>query len=122
MIIQSAIDFNLNTSILDPDPDAPCKNLIDQFTVGPLTDYDTVYDFGKDCDLITIEIENVNVDALKQLESEGKKVYPQPDIIKLIQDKVDQKLFYENHGIPTSPFRRESARCRATAASTSWRR
>ena len=104
MIIQSAIDFNLNISILDPDPEAPCKDLIANFKVGKLTDYDTVYEFGKNCDLITIEIENVNVDALFRLQTEGKKVFPQPEIIKLIQDKADQKKFYQDHAIPTSSF------------------
>ena len=104
MIIQSAIDFNLNISILDPDPEAPCKNLTSNFQVGKLTDFDTVYEFGKNCDLITIEIENVNVDALAKLQEEGKKVFPQPDVIRLIQDKVDQKQFYKQHGIPTSYF------------------
>ena len=105
MIIQSSIDFNLNISILDPDPEAPCKNLTSNFQVGKLTDFDTVYRFGKECNLITIEIENVNVEALKRLSDEGKRVYPQPDIIGLIQDKVDQKVFYQDHGIPTAPFK-----------------
>jgi 5-(carboxyamino)imidazole ribonucleotide synthase len=104
MIIQSAVDFNLDISILDPDPEAPCKNLTANFKVGKLTDFDTVYEFGQACDLITIEIENVNVDALAKLQNEGKKVYPQPEIIRLIQNKVDQKLFYKEHGIPTAPF------------------
>lgn len=104
MIIQSAIDFNLDISILDPDPEAPCKNLTAKFIVGKLTDFNTVYEFGKHCDLITIEIENVNVDALFRLQEEGKKVFPQPEIIKLIQDKVEQKKFYKDHGIPTAPF------------------
>jgi 5-(carboxyamino)imidazole ribonucleotide synthase len=104
MIIQSAIDFNLDISILDPDPEAPCKDLTANFVVGKLTDFNTVYEFGKNCDLITIEIENVNVDALLRLQEEGKKVFPQPEIIKLIQNKTDQKKFYQDHGIPTSSF------------------
>jgi 5-(carboxyamino)imidazole ribonucleotide synthase len=104
MILQSAIDFNLNISILDPDENAPCKSLVDNFEVGKLTDFDTVYIFGKQCDLITIEIENVNTDALKKLQSEGKKVFPQPEIIELIKDKGLQKQFYKENNIPTSPF------------------
>ena len=104
MIIQSAVDFNLNISILDPDPEAPCKNLTANFVPGSLTDFETVYKFGSNCDLITIEIENVNVEALRRLQQEGKKVYPQPEIIELIQDKVEQKLFYKNNEIPTSDF------------------
>lgn len=104
MMIQSAIDYNLNISVLDPDPNAPCKNLVQNFQVGKLTDYDTVYAFGKACDLITIEIENVNTNALKALQSEGKSVYPQPEVIELIQDKRKQKVFYKANRIPTADF------------------
>ena len=94
MLIQSAIDFNIDISILDPDENAPCKNVATKFFVGSLTDFDTVYQFGKNLDVITIEIENVNTKALKRLEEEGKKVFPQPDIVELIQDKRIQKKFY----------------------------
>ncbi len=104
MLIQSAIDFNLDVWILDPDENAPCKNIATQFTQGSLTDFDTVYAFGKQCDLITIEIENVNTQALKKLKEEGKKVYPEPEIIELIQDKRKQKTFYQEHQIPTADF------------------
>ena len=104
MFIQAALDYNIDISILDPDPDAPCKDVAAQFVTGKLTDYDTVYRFGQACDLITIEIENVNTDALKALEGEGKMVYPQPHIIELIKDKRTQKSFYEKHGIPTADF------------------
>jgi 5-(carboxyamino)imidazole ribonucleotide synthase len=103
MLIQSGIDYNLSFSVLDPDPQAPCRNLSD-FHTGKLTDYDTVFEFGLSSDIITIEIENVNTDALKALVKEGKKVYPQPDIIELIQDKRNQKLFYRAFGIPTPDF------------------
>lgn len=104
MLIQSAIDFNLNISALDPDSNAPCKDLVGNFEVGKLTDFDTVYNFGQHCDLLTIEIENVNTDALKKLQSEGKQVFPQPEIIELIKDKGLQKQFYKEHGIPTADF------------------
>lgn len=104
MLIQNAINLNLNISVLDPDKNAPCKHLVKKFTQGSLTDYETVYDFGKDKDLITIEIENVNIDALKALEKEGKKVYPQPHIIELIQDKGSQKMFYQRNNIPSPDF------------------
>lgn len=103
MLIQSGIDWNINFSILDPDPSAPCKSMA-EFTTGKLTDYQTVIDFGKSCDLITIEIENVSVSALKELERQGKKVFPQPDVIELIQDKRKQKQFYLEHKIPTADF------------------
>lgn len=104
MLIQSAIDFNLNISILDPDPNAPCKSITDRFVCGKLTDFDTVYSFGSECDLITIEIENVNVDALDKLQKEGKNIYPQPDVIRLIQNKISQKNFYKSNGFPTAEF------------------
>ena len=104
MMIQSGIDFNLNIGVLDPDPNAPCKNLVENFQVGSLTDFDTVYQFGQQFDLITIEIENVNTEALKKLQEEGKKVYPQPEIIEIIKDKGIQKEFYKNNGIPTSEY------------------
>lgn len=103
MLIQSGIDYNLSFSVLDPDEHAPCSTIA-EFQHGKLTDYDTVLGFGLSCDIITIEIENVNTDALKALVKEGKKVFPQPDIIELIQDKRNQKLFYREFGIPTSDF------------------
>lgn len=103
MLIQSGIDFNLSFSVLDPDPEAPCKKLAD-FHVGKLTDYDTVMRFGLGCDIITIEIENVNTQALRDLAKAGKRVYPQPDVIELIQDKRKQKTFYRETGIPTAEF------------------
>lgn len=104
MLIQSAIDFNIEISILDPDANAPCKDIAAHFIQGSLTDFDTVYAFGKSCDIITIEIENVNTDALKQLQQEGKKVFPQPEVVALIQDKRKQKQFYKEKGIPTADF------------------
>ncbi len=104
MVIQAAINYNIEIHILDPDANAPCKHLSPRFVQGNLKDFDTVYAFGKGCDIITIEIEHVNTDALEQLEKEGKKVFPQPHIIRLIQDKRKQKQFYKEKGIPTSPF------------------
>jgi 5-(carboxyamino)imidazole ribonucleotide synthase len=104
MLIQEAINYNLHINIIDPDENAPCRTLAHEFTHGSITDYDTVLSFGRQCDLVTIEIENVNTDALFQLEKEGIKVYPQPDIIALIKDKIDQKLFYQKHDIPTAAF------------------
>ena len=104
MMIQSAIDYNLDISILDPDENAPCAHLVKNFTVGKLTDEALVYQWGQQFDLITIEIENVSVAALKRLQNEGKKVYPQPEIIELIQDKRKQKTFYKANRIPTSDF------------------
>lgn len=104
MLIRSAIDFDLEVAIMDPNPEAPCEKHATEFTVGDLTDFDAVYNFGKDHDLITIEIEQVNTEALQRLSDEGKKVYPQPHIIEMIQDKRIQKQFYKKHGIPTADF------------------
>jgi 5-(carboxyamino)imidazole ribonucleotide synthase len=104
MVIQSAINYNVDIHILDPDPNAPCKDIARKFVQGQLTDFDAVYNFGKDCDVITIEIEHVNTEALTQLEKEGKKVFPQPHVIKLIQDKREQKQFYLENDIPTAAF------------------
>lgn len=103
MLIQAGIDLNINFSVLDPDPQAPCSQLAG-FTAGKLTDYDTVMRFGATCDLITIEIENVSTQALHELMLMGKKVYPQPHIVELIQDKRTQKKFFIDNGIPTAPF------------------
>lgn len=103
MLIQSAIDFNLHFSVLDPDADAPCSKISD-FTHGNLTDFDTVMAFGRVLDLITIEIENVSVAALKELAKQGKQVFPQPEVIELIQDKRAQKQFYRQYQFPTAEF------------------
>lgn len=103
MLIQKGLDFGLNFRVLDPDPDAPCS-VFNGFTAGSITDYESVLSFGKNCDVITIEIENVNVQALSELQQLGKKVYPQPDAIALIQDKRTQKIFYRQHNIPTAEF------------------
>jgi len=104
MLIQSAINYNQDIHILDPDPNAPCKDIAQKFVVGSLKDYGAVYAFGKDCDVITVEIEAVNTEALQQLADEGKKVFPQPHLLALIQDKRKQKQFYLENGIPTAEF------------------
>lgn len=104
MMIQSAINYNLHVSCLDPDANAPCKSIANEFTVGSLTDYKTVYKFGQDKDVITIEIENVNVEALFALQKEGKKIFPQPEVIEIIKDKGLQKMFYQRNDIPSPDF------------------
>lgn len=103
MLIQSGIDFNIAFAVLDPDPSAPCSAMT-EFHCGKLTDYETVMRFGSACDIITIEIENVNTRALSDLVNQGKKVFPQPRVIELIQDKRLQKCFYRDNGIPTAEF------------------
>lgn len=109
MLIQDAINYNVNIHVLDPDQNAPCKKLCNHFEVGSLSDFDTVYNFGRDLDMITIEIEKVNVDALEKLEDEGVLVYPQSRVIRLIQDKGLQKQFFKQNDIPTAPFHFVSA-------------
>lgn len=104
MLIQETINYNVDVYVLDPDKNAPCKNLCEHFEIGELNDFDTVYKFGKKVDMITIEIEKVNVDALEKLEEEGITVYPQARVIRLIQDKGLQKQFFKENGIPTAPF------------------
>jgi 5-(carboxyamino)imidazole ribonucleotide synthase len=104
MMLQSATDFNLEIHMIDPDPSAPCAKIAHSFVQGDLQDYDAVMAFGKQMDLITIEIEAVNTDALKALQAQGKKVFPQPEIIELIQDKRKQKTFYKANRIPTADF------------------
>ena len=106
MLLTETRKFDISTKVLDPSADAPCRIACNTFVQGALTDFDTVYNFGKDVDVLTIEIENVNVDALKKLQSEGVKVYPTPQTIELIQNKATQKQFYATHNIPTASFHR----------------
>lgn len=104
MLIQAANSLDIQLHMLDPDPDAPCAQIAYSFQVGSLTDYQTVMNFGQNKDLLTVEIENVNTEALKALEQQGVKVFPQPHILELIRDKGLQKQFYLDHQIPTAPF------------------
>ena len=104
MLLQAGIDFDLQFNMLDPDEAAPCANIAHHFVQGDLGDYQTVVDFGQKADFITIEIEKVNTEALEELAKQGKKVYPQPHLIRMIQDKRVQKQFYKDHQIPTSEF------------------
>jgi len=104
MVLDVSNSWGLDVFVLDPNKDCPSSKLCKKFFEGDLMDYDIVVEFGKLCDIITIEIENVNVEALKYLESVNKKVYPQANVIESIQDKSNQKKFYQNNGIPTSSF------------------
>lgn len=104
MIIQEAINYNLFISVLDPDPNAPCSVVANEHVVGDFKEYQSVMDFGKNCDLVTIEIENVNTRALKDLAKSGIEVYPEPAVIEIIKDKRKQKTFYKANRIPTSEF------------------
>ncbi|RYD80482.1 MAG: 5-(carboxyamino)imidazole ribonucleotide synthase [Sphingobacteriales bacterium] len=104
MLVQPCVKYNILTHVLDEDANAPCKGVCTSFTQGSFKDYQTVLDFAKNTDLITIEIEHVNVDALEELEKQGKPVYPQSHIIRMVQDKGLQKQFYKENNIPTSEF------------------
>lgn len=104
MLLYSTRKFDIKTKVLDPSDSAPAILASDIFVRGDLTDFQTVYDFGKDVDVLTIEIEKVNVEALEKLEQEGVTIYPQPQVLKTIQNKCLQKKFYIENHIPTSSF------------------
>ncbi|WP_027385905.1 5-(carboxyamino)imidazole ribonucleotide synthase [Chryseobacterium gregarium] len=103
MLIQEALKYDDEFYTLDPAPDAPCHT-ISYFTQGSFNDYETVLNFGKDKDVVTIEIEHVNAEALAELENQGIKVVPNSKIIKTIQQKILQKAFYKAHDIPSPEF------------------
>jgi 5-(carboxyamino)imidazole ribonucleotide synthase len=104
MISQASISYGLGLYILDPDPQASARSFCSEFSQGSFSEEETVYHFGKNLDIITIEIEHVNIQALYRLEKIGVKVYPQPHIIELIQDKGLQKQFLLDQGFPTAPY------------------
>ena len=104
MLLYTTRKWDIKTSVLDPKEDAPARLACDSFTKGDLTNFQAVYDFGKKVDVLTIEIEKVNVKALEKLAQEGVKVYPQPHVLKTIQNKCLQKKFYKSHNIPTASF------------------
>ncbi len=105
MLLTVTRQYDITTKVLDPSGDAPGRMACNEFIQGDLMDEETVYRFGQDCDVITIEIEGVNINALKRLEKEGKKVFPRPDALEIIKDKCVQKEFYRDQKIPTAPFK-----------------
>lgn len=106
MLLYNTRKFDIYTAVLDSSEEAPCKIASNEFHLGDLMDYDAVYNFGKQVDVLTIEIENVNIEALEALEKEGVKVYPSSNTLRIIQNKATQKLFYIDHNLPTAPFSR----------------
>ncbi|CAA0145407.1 5-(carboxyamino)imidazole ribonucleotide synthase [Tenacibaculum maritimum] len=104
MLLSETQKLDIYTAILDKNPEAPCATICNEFHQGDLLDFDTVYNFGKRVDLLTIEIENVNIDALDKLEAEGVIIYPKPKNIRIIQNKAQQKNFYKDHNIPTATY------------------
>ncbi|MGM0565467.1 MAG: 5-(carboxyamino)imidazole ribonucleotide synthase [Bacteroidota bacterium] len=104
MLLYETRKYDIRTHVLDPSPEAPGRLGCDRFFQGDLMDYDVVLDFGRQADVITFEIEHINVEALEQLEKEGKTVYPSSKTLRTVQDKGVQKQFYLDHGIPTADF------------------
>jgi 5-(carboxyamino)imidazole ribonucleotide synthase len=104
MLLYTTRKYDVYTSVLDPSAEAPCKIACNEFHQGDLMDFETVYNFGKNVDVLTFEIEHVNVEALQKLEDEGVQVYPSAKTLQTIQNKGVQKLFYQKHQIPTAPF------------------
>jgi 5-(carboxyamino)imidazole ribonucleotide synthase len=106
MLLQETRKWDIKTKVLDPSADAPARIATDHFTQGNLLDYQTVLNFAKGVDLLTIEIENVNIEALETIEKQGVKVYPSSKTLKIISNKATQKLFYTDQQIPTAAFSR----------------
>ena len=106
MLLTETQKFDIYTCILDATHEAPCAQICNEFHLGDLMDFDTVYNFGKKVNLLTIEIEHVNIEALQKLEEEGLEIYPQPSVLKTIQHKGKQKDFFVKNNIPTSPHKR----------------
>jgi len=104
MLIQEASQWDIATHILDPDEACSARSVASVYVKGDFTDFNDVYNFGKQVDILTFELENVNIEALQKLKAEGLKIVPDPDILALIQDKGLQKEFYAKHDLPTSPF------------------
>ena len=106
MLLYETRKLDIYTKVLDSSNEAPCKISSNEFIIGDLLDFDTVYSFGKGVDVLTIEIENVNTEALEKLEREGVKVFPSTSTLRIVQNKAVQKFFYIDHGIPTAAFSR----------------
>ncbi len=104
MLLQAAANYPVETFVLEKDPECPAAHLCNHFIKGDIANYEDVYNFGKELDAITIEIESVNIEALKKLEAEGVKVYPSTGALEIIKNKIVQKKFYKENDIPTSPF------------------
>ena len=104
MLLAETQKFDIHTSILENNKNAPCAEICNEFVVGDLLDFNAVYQFGKKVDILTIEIENVNLDALDKLEDEGVTIYPKPKDLRIIQSKARQKHFYVDNNISTAPF------------------
>ena len=105
MLLQAAANYPVETFVLENDPHCPAAHLCHHFVRGDIKDFEAVYNFGKGLDSLTIEIENVNVEALEKLEAEGVRIYPRPLVLRIIKNKIFQKQFYSDHQIPTAEFK-----------------
>lgn len=104
MLLQAAANYPVETFVLENDPECPAAHLCQHFVKGDIKNFDDVYAFGKQLDALTIEIENVNVEALEKLEAEGLRIYPKPSVLKTIKNKIFQKEYYKTHQIPSPEF------------------
>src|SRR5215471_5747068 len=104
MLLQAAANYSVETFAMENDSECPAAHLCHHFTTGDIRDFDAVCAFGKNLDAITIEIENVNVEALEQLETSGVKIFPKPAVLRTIKNKIIQKQYYQRHEIPTAEF------------------
>jgi 5-(carboxyamino)imidazole ribonucleotide synthase len=104
MLLQAAANYPVEIFVMENDDECPAAHLCHHFTKGDIKNYDTVYLFGKGLDAITIEIENVNTEALERLEAEGVKIFPKPSVLKTIKNKILQKQYYHQHQVPTAEF------------------
>lgn len=104
MLLQAAANYPVETFVLENDPECPAAHLCSHFVFGDIRDFDAVFSFGKNLDAVTIEIENVNVEALEALEEAGVQVFPKPAVLRLIKNKIFQKQYYQQHSIPTADF------------------
>jgi 5-(carboxyamino)imidazole ribonucleotide synthase len=104
MLLQAAANYPVETFVMENDEQCPAAHLCHHFTKGDIKDFDAVYNFGKGLDALTIEIEAVNVEALEKLEAEGVKVIPKPSVLRIINNKIEQKKYYQQYQIPTAEF------------------
>ncbi|WP_424495122.1 5-(carboxyamino)imidazole ribonucleotide synthase [Salinimicrobium sp. GXAS 041] len=116
MMLYETRKFDIHTLVLDPSSEAPARMACNSFEEGDLMDFDTVVNFGRKADVLTFEIEAVNVEALEQLQTEGIKVFPAPETLRKIQDKGVQKEFYLKNDIPTASFQRFQSKTELTSA------
>ena len=104
MLLQAAANYTVTTFVLENNANCPAAHLCHNFILGNITNYNDVYNFGKLVDALTIEIENVNIEALEALEKEGVAIYPKPNVLRIIKNKIEQKAYYTAHQIPTANY------------------